>query len=67
MTWIFTPDTGETVDVADADLHCNYGFWLQKTTDEDGVLTYNEVETFAEFVDSIESDDVDAVHGQRDV
>ena len=26
---------------------CHYGFWLKKTTDEDGVLTYNEVETFA--------------------
>ena len=26
---------------------CNYGFWLQKTTDADGAVTYNEVETFA--------------------
>ena len=32
--------------MADAD-YLHYGFWLQKTTDEDGVLTYNEVETFA--------------------
>ena len=27
--------------------YLSYGFWLKKTTDEDGVLTYNEVETFA--------------------
>ena len=44
--WIFTPDAGATSDVADAD-YLNYGFWLKRTTDEDGVLTYNEVETFA--------------------
>ena len=25
-----------------------YGAWLQKTTDEDGVVEYDEVETFAE-------------------
>ncbi len=44
--WVFTPDEGATSDVPDAD-HLHYGFWLKKTTDEDGVLTYNEVETFA--------------------
>ena len=44
--WIFTPNKGVTSDVPDAD-YLNYGFWLKKTTDEDGVLTYNEVETFA--------------------
>ena len=44
--WIFTPATGATSDVADAN-YLYYGFWLKKTTDEDGVLTYNEVETFA--------------------
>ena len=44
--WIFTPDPGATSDVADADYQ-NYGFWLKRTTDEDGVLTYDEVETFA--------------------
>ncbi len=44
--WIFTPDSGATSDVADADF-MDYGFWLKRTTDEDGVLTYNEVETFA--------------------
>ena len=44
--WVFTPDAGATSDVADAD-YLHYGFWLKRTTDEDGVLTYNEVETFA--------------------
>ena len=44
--WIFTPDEGATSDVPDAD-YLHYGFWLQRTTDEDGVLTYDEVETFA--------------------
>ena len=44
--WIFTPATGATSDVADAD-YLHYGFWLKKTTDADGVLTYDEVETFA--------------------
>ena len=33
--WIFTPDAGATSDVADAD-YLHYGFWLKKTTDEDG-------------------------------
>lgn len=44
--WIFTPDSGASSDVPDYDF-LHYGFWLKKTTDEDGVLTYNEVETFA--------------------
>ena len=44
--WIFTPDPGVTSDVADSS-YLHYGFWLKKTTDEDGVLTYNAVETFA--------------------
>ena len=46
-TWRFTPDKKVTVDVPDYD-YLNYGFWLQKTADADGVLTYNEVETFAD-------------------
>ena len=45
-SWIFTPDAGATSDVADAN-YLSYGFWLKRTTDADGVLTYNEVETFA--------------------
>ena len=44
--WIFTPDSGATSDQPDYD-YLNYGFWLQKTADEDGVLTYDEVQTFA--------------------
>ncbi len=44
--WVFTPDDGATSDVADAD-YMHYGFWLQKTEDSDGAITYNEVETFA--------------------
>ncbi len=44
--WVFTPDEGATSDQPDYD-YLHYGFWLKKTTDEDGVLTYNEVETFA--------------------
>ena len=43
--WMFTPDSGERVDVADAQ-HLSYGFWLQRTT-TDGATTYDEVETFA--------------------
>lgn len=44
--WVFTPNAGATSDVPDAD-YLNYGFWLKRTTDSDGAVTYNEVETFA--------------------
>ena len=44
--WIFTPDADAEALVADAD-YLHYGVWLKKTTDEDGAVTYNEVETFA--------------------
>ena len=44
--WVFTPDEGATSDVPDSD-YLHYGFWLKKTTDADGAVTYNEVETFA--------------------
>ena len=43
----FTPDEDVTVEEDDAD-YLYYGFWLKKTTDEDGVLTYDEVATFAD-------------------
>ena len=43
--WIFTPDEGATSPVQDDD-YLHYGFWLKKTT-KDGVVTYDEVETFA--------------------
>ena len=45
-TWVFTPNSGVTVDVPDSD-YLHYGVWLKKTTDGDGVVEYNEVETFA--------------------
>lgn len=46
-TWVFTPDMGATSDQPDYD-YLSYGFWLKRTTDADGMVTYNEVETFAE-------------------
>ena len=45
--WVFIPASGATVDVPDSD-YLHYGFWLKRTTDEDGAVTYNEVETFAD-------------------
>ena len=45
--WVFTPDEGATSDVADTE-YVSYGFWLQRTTDSDGAVTYDEVETFAD-------------------
>ena len=60
--WVFTPDPRVTSDVADADF-LNYGFWLKKTTDEDSVLTYNEVETFAGSSLGETGSDVSAVEG----
>ena len=45
-TWLFTPDAGATSDQPDYD-YLHYGFWLKRTTDSDGVVEYNEVETFA--------------------
>ena len=44
--WIFTPDPGTIVELRDED-YLHYGFWLKKTTDDEGAVTYNEVETFA--------------------
>ena len=61
--WIFTPEDGETVDVADAN-YLRYGFWLQKTTDEAGVLTYDEVQTFADAIGHGESASTQAVLGE---
>ena len=43
--WVFTPDAGATSDVPDTE-YLNYGFWLKQTTDSDGIVTYDEVETF---------------------
>ena len=44
--WVFIPDKGATSDVDDAD-YLHYGFWLKRTTDSDGNVEYNEVETIA--------------------
>ena len=44
--WQFTPAEGAMVDVADDD-YLHYGVWLKKTTDADGAVTYDEVQTFA--------------------
>ena len=44
--WVFTPAMGAKSDVADAD-YLHYGFWLKRTADADGAITYNEIETFA--------------------
>ena len=44
--WIFTPDDKAKVYVVDT-VYTSYGVWLQRTTDADGVLTYNMVDTFA--------------------
>ena len=57
--WIFTPAMGATSDVPDAN-YLYYGFWLKKTTDEDGT-TYNEVETFAMATGHLETDDTNLV------
>ena len=44
--WVFTPDAGATTSQPDYD-YLTYGFWLKRTTDAMGAVTYNEVETFA--------------------
>ena len=43
--WIFTPDSDAMSPQPDHD-YLHYGIWLKKTTDKDGVVTYNEVEAF---------------------
>ena len=45
--WVFTPDPGAKVYVVDTE-YASFGVWLKRTTDEDGVLTYNMVDTFAD-------------------
>ena len=45
--WIFIPGDKATVDVVDTE-YLRYGFWLKRTADAEGVVTYNEVETFAD-------------------
>ncbi|MCY4496164.1 MAG: hypothetical protein OXC14_02675 [Rhodospirillaceae bacterium] len=45
-TWVFTPDSGATVDVADQD-YLTYGFWLDTTTKDGAIASYDAVQTFA--------------------
>ena len=45
-TWVFTPDKDATTDQPDYD-YLHWGFWLKQTTDKDGAVTYDEIETFA--------------------
>ena len=44
--WEFTPDRGATVDVADSD-YLTYGFWLDTTTKDGEIASYDTVQTFA--------------------
>ncbi len=59
--WTFKPDAGAMSDQSDYD-YVHYGFWLKRTTDAMGAVTYNEVETFAD-ASRAESSDVGAVEG----
>ncbi len=43
--WAFTPAEGATSDVSDADFK-HFGVWIMKTTDSEGAVTYNAVQTF---------------------
>ena len=44
--WEFTPAAGATVPVADAD-YMTYGFWLDTTTKDGAITSYDTVQTFA--------------------
>ena len=44
--WEFTPAAGATVGVADSD-YMTYGFWLDTTTKDGEVTSYDAVQTFA--------------------
>ena len=60
--WVFTPDEGATSDQPDY-AYLSYGFWLQRTTDADGAVTYDEVETFAMAHGLPETDDGNTADG----
>lgn len=61
--WTFTPDSGATSDQPDHD-YLHYGVWLMRTTDKDGAVTYNEVETFAgSSIDASTGSELDVVEG----
>ena len=61
-TLVFIPDEGATSDQPDYD-YLHYGFWLKKTADKDGVVTYDEVQTFAGAMGHGNSEDVSNVEG----
>ncbi len=44
--WEFTPAAGAMVDVADDD-YLTYGFWLDTTTKDGAIASYDTVQTFA--------------------
>ena len=44
--WVFTPDPGATSPTQDEEF-LHYGFWLMRTTDREGAVNYDEVQTFA--------------------
>ena len=44
--WEFTPAAGATVDVPDSD-YMTYGFWLDTTTKDGAIASYDTVQTFA--------------------
>ena len=61
--WVFIPDEGATSDQPDYDF-LHYGFWLKKTKDEDGAVSYDEVETFAgSEIDASEPSGLDSIQG----
>ena len=44
--WEFTPNAGAMIDVADDD-YLTYGFWLDTTTKDGAIASYDTVQTFA--------------------
>ena len=60
--WVFIPDDRARVYVIDP-VYTSYGVWLKRTTDADGVLTYNMVDTFAMGDGTTMASDVTAVAG----
>ncbi len=64
-TWTFTPDAGATVDVADAD-YMYYGFWLDTTTKDGAIASYDTVQTFAGSPLAATSATLTSVTGQAD-
>ena len=61
--WVFIPAKDATSDQPDYD-YLSYGFWLKRTTDDEGAVTYNEVETFARSsLNASTGSELDAVEG----